>query len=147
MLKMAQVNIYLCFSLVLKKGNVTNQREHLILLLANMDIRKKNLQTYAHVSMPFVLHGISIDKKENTCILISPPLLGGLPSFPNFYFFHLIHYWYWWKIHCSWMARPFSNWWKRFLRIISHGVNIYTLNNNWSKLTALWLRLLPKSPH
>ncbi|KAK4438966.1 Callose synthase 7 [Sesamum alatum] len=29
-----------------QKGNVANQREHLILLLANMDVRKKNLQEY-----------------------------------------------------------------------------------------------------
>ncbi|KAG8386708.1 hypothetical protein BUALT_Bualt03G0177100 [Buddleja alternifolia] len=29
-----------------QKGNVANQREHLILLLANMDARKKNLQDY-----------------------------------------------------------------------------------------------------
>ncbi|XP_042060126.1 callose synthase 7-like [Salvia splendens] len=32
-----------------QKGNVANQREHLILLLANMDIRNKNLQTYTHL--------------------------------------------------------------------------------------------------
>ena len=49
--------MYLYSSMVLKKGNVANQREHLILLLANMDIRNKNLQTYTHVSMSFVLHG------------------------------------------------------------------------------------------
>ncbi|KAF5744039.1 callose synthase 7-like isoform X1 [Tripterygium wilfordii] len=30
-----------------QKGNVANQREHLILLLANMDIRGKNLEDYA----------------------------------------------------------------------------------------------------
>ncbi|KAH6822887.1 glucan synthase-like 7 [Perilla frutescens var. hirtella] len=29
-----------------QKGNVANQREHLILLLANMDVRNKNLQDY-----------------------------------------------------------------------------------------------------
>ncbi|KAM7263099.1 hypothetical protein ACFE04_000782 [Oxalis oulophora] len=29
-----------------KKGNVANQREHLILLLANMDVRKRNLEDY-----------------------------------------------------------------------------------------------------
>ncbi|KAL8507919.1 hypothetical protein ACS0TY_018463 [Phlomoides rotata] len=29
-----------------QKGNVANQREHLILLLANMDVRNKNLQNY-----------------------------------------------------------------------------------------------------
>ncbi|KAH7533719.1 hypothetical protein FEM48_Zijuj04G0161500 [Ziziphus jujuba var. spinosa] len=29
-----------------QKGNVSNQREHLILLLANMDVRRKNLQSY-----------------------------------------------------------------------------------------------------
>ncbi|KAL0362534.1 UNVERIFIED_CONTAM: Callose synthase 7 [Sesamum calycinum] len=32
-----------------QKGNVANQREHLILLLANMDVRKKNLQEYEHL--------------------------------------------------------------------------------------------------
>ena len=31
-------------SLDMKKGNVANQREHLILLLANIDIRNKNPQ-------------------------------------------------------------------------------------------------------
>ncbi|KAL0443745.1 UNVERIFIED_CONTAM: putative callose synthase 6 [Sesamum latifolium] len=33
-----------------QKGNVANQREHLILLLANMDVRKKNLQEYEHMA-------------------------------------------------------------------------------------------------
>ncbi|GLT26329.1 hypothetical protein SLA2020_014070 [Shorea laevis] len=33
-----------------QKGNVANQREHLILLLANMDIRKKNLEDYIQLS-------------------------------------------------------------------------------------------------
>ncbi|KAI3465923.1 hypothetical protein Pfo_022586 [Paulownia fortunei] len=32
-----------------QKGNVANQREHLILLLANMDVRNKDLQAYEHL--------------------------------------------------------------------------------------------------
>lgn len=39
------------------------------------------------------------------------------------------------------MARQFRIWWTRFLKTISHGVNICTLNNIWSKLTPA---LLPK---
>lgn len=34
----------------LKKGNVANQREHLVMLLANMDVRDKNLEEYAQVN-------------------------------------------------------------------------------------------------
>lgn len=34
----------------MKKGNVANQREHLILLLANIDVRKKNPREYGQVS-------------------------------------------------------------------------------------------------
>ncbi|KAK3183402.1 hypothetical protein Dsin_030688 [Dipteronia sinensis] len=33
-----------------QKGNVANQREHLVLLLANMDVRKKNLENYTELS-------------------------------------------------------------------------------------------------
>ncbi|KAK0588619.1 hypothetical protein LWI29_003248 [Acer saccharum] len=33
-----------------QKGNVANQREHLVLLLANMDVRKKNLEGYTELS-------------------------------------------------------------------------------------------------
>ncbi|CAA0816289.1 Callose synthase 7 [Striga hermonthica] len=33
-----------------QKGNVANQREHLILLLANMDVRYRNLQNYEHLN-------------------------------------------------------------------------------------------------
>ncbi|XP_044492821.1 callose synthase 7-like [Mangifera indica] len=33
-----------------QKGNVANQREHLILLLANMDVRKKNSENYIELS-------------------------------------------------------------------------------------------------
>lgn len=35
------------------------------------------------------------------------------------------------------MARQFRIWWTGFSKIISHGVNIYTLNKIWSKLTSL----------
>ncbi|OMP06015.1 hypothetical protein COLO4_08385 [Corchorus olitorius] len=38
-----------------QKGNIANQREHLILLLANLDVRKKNLETY------FQIDGITIE--------------------------------------------------------------------------------------
>lgn len=54
------------FSLVLKKGNVANQREHLILLLANMDIRNTNLQTYTHVSLSVCSPWTINVSKENT---------------------------------------------------------------------------------
>lgn len=37
-----------------KKGNVANQREHLILLLANMDVRNKSSQDYELVSILFI---------------------------------------------------------------------------------------------
>lgn len=33
----------------LKKGNVANQREHLILLIANMDVRDKDIEHYTQV--------------------------------------------------------------------------------------------------
>jgi callose synthase len=32
-----------------KRGNVANQREHLILLLANMDVRNRSLDDYTTV--------------------------------------------------------------------------------------------------
>ncbi|XP_007048881.2 PREDICTED: callose synthase 7 isoform X1 [Theobroma cacao] len=32
-----------------QKGNIANQREHLILLLANIDVRNKNLETYSEL--------------------------------------------------------------------------------------------------
>jgi callose synthase len=32
-----------------KRGNVANQREHLILLLANMDVRNRSLDDYTAV--------------------------------------------------------------------------------------------------
>ncbi|KAJ0085039.1 hypothetical protein Patl1_07847 [Pistacia atlantica] len=35
---------------MLSKANVANQREHLILLLANMDVRNKNLENYTLMS-------------------------------------------------------------------------------------------------
>ncbi|KAL5791708.1 hypothetical protein ACOSP7_000302 [Xanthoceras sorbifolium] len=37
-----------------QKGNVANQREHLVLLLANMDVRKKNLEDYTQLSFDTV---------------------------------------------------------------------------------------------
>ncbi|KAF8408943.1 hypothetical protein HHK36_005013 [Tetracentron sinense] len=40
----------------LKKGNVENQREHLILLLANVDIRNKPLQNYSELDYGTVEH-------------------------------------------------------------------------------------------
>uniref|UniRef100_A0A5B7C4U4 1,3-beta-glucan synthase n=1 Tax=Davidia involucrata TaxID=16924 RepID=A0A5B7C4U4_DAVIN len=39
-----------------QKGNVANQREHLILLLANIDIRNKNLANYAQLDSSTVQH-------------------------------------------------------------------------------------------
>ncbi|CAM8887964.1 unnamed protein product [Rhodiola kirilowii] len=40
-----------------QKGNVANQREHLILLLANIDIRNKNLEDYTQTAGLFQLDG------------------------------------------------------------------------------------------
>ncbi|BFG25654.1 hypothetical protein CerSpe_119300 [Prunus speciosa] len=39
-----------------QKGNVANQREHLILLLANMDVRHRNLENYTQLSSGTVQH-------------------------------------------------------------------------------------------
>lgn len=36
-------------NLNMKKGNVANQREHLIMLLANIDVRGRNLEDYTSV--------------------------------------------------------------------------------------------------
>lgn len=47
-----------CFLMVhgLKKGNVANQREHLILLLANIDIRTKGFENYEQVNIHINRH-------------------------------------------------------------------------------------------
>jgi len=39
----------LILSMESKRGNVANQREHLILLLANMDVRNRSLDDYTTV--------------------------------------------------------------------------------------------------
>ncbi|KAK6918011.1 1,3-beta-glucan synthase subunit FKS1-like, domain-1 [Dillenia turbinata] len=39
-----------------QKGNVANQREHLILLLANVDVRNKSLDNYTHLNSSTVQH-------------------------------------------------------------------------------------------
>ncbi|XVF14474.1 hypothetical protein REPUB_Repub09cG0063300 [Reevesia pubescens] len=39
-----------------QKGNVANQREHLILLLANIDLRNKNLETYFQLDSTTIHH-------------------------------------------------------------------------------------------
>lgn len=44
-------SILLINFLELKKGNVANQREHLVLLLANMDVRGKSLEDYKQVNI------------------------------------------------------------------------------------------------
>ncbi|OMO49637.1 hypothetical protein CCACVL1_30881 [Corchorus capsularis] len=46
-----------------QKGNIANQREHLILLLANLDVRKKNLETY------FQIDGITIQRLSDDIFL------------------------------------------------------------------------------
>ncbi|KAL6140432.1 hypothetical protein ACLB2K_058731 [Fragaria x ananassa] len=39
-----------------QKGNVANQREHLILLLANIDVRHRSLENYTELNSPTVQH-------------------------------------------------------------------------------------------
>ncbi|XWS30100.1 hypothetical protein CRYUN_Cryun24cG0088900 [Craigia yunnanensis] len=39
-----------------QKGNIANQREHLILLLANIDVRNKNLETYFQLDSITIQH-------------------------------------------------------------------------------------------
>ncbi|KAL6536023.1 Callose synthase 7 [Orobanche hederae] len=48
-IKVKDILAWLAFRFGFQKGNVANQREHLILLLANMDVRNRNLQNYGRL--------------------------------------------------------------------------------------------------
>ncbi|KAI3912086.1 hypothetical protein MKW92_006433 [Papaver armeniacum] len=50
------VTDFMCFFCCMKKGNLANQREHLILLLANVDIRNRQQENYTQVDSKSVKH-------------------------------------------------------------------------------------------
>ena len=115
----------------LKKGNVANQREHLILLLANMDVRKRDLVVYTQVYTVLLAHLMLSDVLDS---------FNTLNMFLNYIPYFIIS-WRLTKAYFSLGAALYRSWWIKSSRTIGHGVSTCVVNKILGKLSCCFPKL------